>query len=147
MIAAVGLPCVIFIRERDQLTRLVGIVSVLTRAIAIVSELLILIITWMKTAHAWRTGLPPGVRSRLKLSILLLRDGEFVFLLGEQKLTGPRYAVFCVSIFSEVRLPRPTDDISSALFALNIVTLVLDVFGSEPDVSIPSTSFINVNEA
>lgn len=62
--------------DSSVLMRLAGAVSILARAVAILSDLLVLIMTWMKSA-LWRTGLPPAVRSRLKLSTLLLRDGEF----------------------------------------------------------------------
>lgn len=96
------------IRDR-QINKVHWAVPILTRTIAIVSDILVLIVTWMKTAHAWRTNLPSAVRSRLTLSELLLRDGEFTFLRREQKLTCLRYRVFCVSMFSEVYLLGPPD--------------------------------------
>lgn len=95
--------------EKNKFMGLAVIVPVLTRAFAILSDLLVLIVTWMKTAHAWKTSLPSAARSRLKLSTLLLRDGEFIFALNERNLTYLRYSVFCVSMFSEVHLPRPAE--------------------------------------
>lgn len=106
IIAAVGLPCVIFIHERDGLTRLFGVVPVLTRAIAILSDLLVLVITWVKSADSWRKSLHIEAESRPKLLTLLIRDGKFTFMLSEQKLTRLRYSVLCVRIFSEAYLPR-----------------------------------------
>lgn len=66
--------------DGDTLTRIIGAVPILARATAIVSDLFMLIITWMNTAYAWRTSLPSAMRSRLKLSTLLLRDGELTLV-------------------------------------------------------------------
>lgn len=93
-----------------MLTILAGTVPVLTRAIAISSDALVLIITWMKSARAWKTSLQMATHSRPKLLTLLVRDGEFLFVLSELKLTClTRYSVFCVSMLSKVYHLRPAD--------------------------------------
>lgn len=64
----------------------------------------------MKSAHAWKTSLRIEAQSRPKLLTLLVRDGEFLFVLSEQNLTClTRYYVFCVSMLSEVHHLRYAD--------------------------------------
>lgn len=80
----------------------------LTRSVAIVSEVLVLAATWMKTADMWKmsqlvTSFKP------KLTTLLIRDGEFTSVLSERRLTCLRCTVLCVSILSEIYLARPAD--------------------------------------
>lgn len=73
-------------------------IPILTRAIAILSDFFVLTITWMKFADVWRMNLRLPARSRPKLFTLLIRDGEFTFVLSARKLTCLRYSVFRVSI-------------------------------------------------
>ncbi|TCD62833.1 hypothetical protein EIP91_006346 [Steccherinum ochraceum] len=51
----------------------------ITRALAIVADVLVLYITWKKSAYTWRTSL--RIRQfKPKISILLLRDGTIYFV-------------------------------------------------------------------
>jgi len=82
---------------------------IITRCIAMISDVLVLLITWAKTADTWKTAL----RNKLfkpHVSMLLVRDGTVYFI---------------------------------ALFALNAVTLLLNVLALHNDDSATSFNFIN----
>lgn len=81
-----------------------GAVPTVIRGISILSDILVLIITWMESAHTWRTSLQIEAQSRPTLLTLFLRNGMFIFLLSERKLTYLRYPVFYVSMLSQVYL-------------------------------------------
>lgn len=143
---AVGFPCLVFDCQRDELTKSGVAVSVLTRAIAILSDLLVLIIIWMKSADAWRTNLRIEVQSRPRLLTLFVRDGESKSY--SRQVSGSlyvsRYFVFHVSMLSEYTFHALLTTIASALFTLNMVTLLLDVTTREDDQPTAVTSFIYV---
>lgn len=128
--------------------RLAGVVPILTRAMAILSDLLVLIITWMKTGDAWRMSRQLPKRSRPKLLPLVVRNGEFrlIFVLNERKLTYFRYPVFRVSTFPKFIIGMLLTNIASALFGLNTVTLLLDVIADDPESATSGTQFIIVTD-
>lgn len=85
---------------------LAGAVPTVIRGVSILSDILVLIITWMESAHIWRMSLQIEAQSRPKLLTLFLRNGKCMFLLSERKLTCLRYPIFCVSMLSQVYLPH-----------------------------------------
>lgn len=112
------------VSRRGKLIRCAGAVPVLTRAVAILSDLLVLVITWMKTADTWKNL--GSASFKPKLSTLLIRDGESTYVLGEQTLTCLRYSILCVSILFEVCFSHSADEWVKYIVCVESCELVVE---------------------
>ena len=112
---------------------------------SIVTDVIVLVVTWRKTAGTWKLSREIG-DSHLSLSTLLLRDGmccQQAFNAIADTLLQAHF-IFCQSSCLHI-IGRTLIRFNSALLLLNVVTLVLDV---APNSSLAGdSSFIQVNQA
>lgn len=75
-------------------------VPIITRAVSIASDLLVLLVTWQKTATTWKMSLDLRL-SRPSLTTLLIRDGKYharsFGRMSDARSTGTLYFVFVAS--------------------------------------------------
>ena len=117
----------------------VCVVPAITRGIAILTDIMVLAITWSNTADVWKMSRELGDRFRPTLSVLILRDGEShvpdtllrVVSTSKVLMFSRSQARFILRMFlqSQCRGSRLTMLLPRTLFAMNLVMCIIDVIG------------------